>query len=136
MDPTEGPSGTVFIISGSGINNLTGLYLGDTLISYGIGTRGGVPVASGTVPAINPMRQELQLTAYTYAGSHTSSTRFLVYANNIHLYDRTTFIGTGFNHPDSGYQMFLESQNPYSGLFKFIAPNGSGIIISSLNTRF
>lgn len=136
IDPLEGPSGSTFIISGSGINDLTGLYLGTNLVSYSIGTRNNVPVASGIVPAINPMRQELQLTAYTYAGNHTPSSRFLVYANNIHLYDRTTFIGTGFNHPNSGYQLFLESQNGYSGLLKLISPIGSGIIVSSLNTRF
>jgi len=136
FDPIEGPSGTTFIASGSGINNITGLYLGTHSVSYSIGTRGGVPVVSGTVPDINPMRQELQLTAYTYKGYNTTSDRFLVYANNVHLYDRTTFIGTGLNHPDSGYQMFLESQNQYSGLLKFISPIGSGIIVSSLNTRF
>jgi len=136
IDPLEGPSGSTFIISGSGINNLTGLYLNSGLIDFTIGNRGGVPVASGTVPDINPMRQEMVLTAYTYAGSHSPSSRFLVYSNNVHLYDRTTFIGTGFNHPDSGYQLFLEKQNQNSGLFKMIDPRGSGIIVSSLITTF
>lgn len=136
IDPLEGPSGSTFIISGSGINNLTGVYLNSGLIDFTIGTVGSVPVATCTVPDINPMRQEMTLTAYTYAGSHTPSSRFLVYSNNVHLYDKVTFIGTGLNHPDSGYEMYLEKLNEYSGLFKLRTPINSGLIISSLNTRF
>jgi len=129
--PMEGPSGTSFNISGSGILNVNQVFVNGSSVSFSHTTIGSVPVVNTSIPDINPFRQEITIKVSSPAGSHTSDERFLVYADDPHFYNTETLISTGWNYPSSGYERYIKKLGDASGAWVVKDPIGVEYVIST-----
>lgn len=129
FDPLEGPTGSIVLISGSGINSVTSLYINSIETTFTRGPRNGVTVISGVVPYTQELPQTVDIQVVSPKGSHTRGD-YLVYIQEPHIYKNIQLFGEDFNHPDSGVQFYLEKVDQ-TGIIYLGDPNGNEIILST-----